>query len=229
MIKKILTCLCLCSVLVAGLLVPVSAFTNVDDIEGQYSFVYEFKFSEFTKVTNYDAYCIPFDLSSSLELVDADEVSFSIDDHSWNGSFKEIVSPRDGLTYHFLGDVCYIDPSVPPRYDPPFCVAICISDYSQSKLYLTSELFSSLYVTNTGPDKLKIHVAISDPIIPPDNATVSITDGVSGVIGFAGKIVTALISPDGALFGLLPVIGMTVGLSVVIWGVKKIKSCTWGF
>lgn len=229
MMKKVLICVCLCCALIVGMACPVFAFTDIEDIDGQYSFTYEFRFSDFHTVEGYNAYCIPFDVSAVATFVEADEVNFSIDKQSWTGSFKEIVSPRDGLTYHFLGDVCYLDPSRPPRLDPPFCVAICQDDPAQSKLYMTTEFFNSLYVTDTGPSKVKIHVAVSDPIIPPDNATVSITDGVTGVIGFAGKVVSALVFPDGALFGLLPVVGMAVGLAIVVWGIRKFKSCTWGF
>lgn len=57
----------------------------------------------------------------------------------------------------------------------------------------------------------------------------AITSGVGTVIEAAGKVVTAIISDGGAMNALLPVIGMAVGLGLVGWGIRTIKSLTWGF
>lgn len=53
--------------------------------------------------------------------------------------------------------------------------------------------------------------------------------GVTSVIGYAGEVVTALISESGALSALLPVIGMAIGIGLVGWGIRTVKSLTWGF
>lgn len=57
----------------------------------------------------------------------------------------------------------------------------------------------------------------------------AIGQGVGSVIGFAGEVVDALITSSGALSGLLPVIGMAVGIGLVGWGIRTVKSLTWGF
>lgn len=57
----------------------------------------------------------------------------------------------------------------------------------------------------------------------------AIGSGVTAVIGFAGDVVTALVSESGAFVDLLPVIGMAVGIGLVGWGIRTVKSLTWGF
>lgn len=57
----------------------------------------------------------------------------------------------------------------------------------------------------------------------------AIGTGVTNVIGFAGDVVTAIVSDGGALSALLPVIGMAVGIGLVGWGIRTVKSLTWGF
>lgn len=68
-----------------------------------------------------------------------------------------------------------------------------------------------------------------EPVYTDAPVNASITSGIGGVVRMAGKVVTALLSPDGALFGLLPVVGMAVGIGMVGWGIRKFKDCTWGF
>lgn len=55
----------------------------------------------------------------------------------------------------------------------------------------------------------------------------SIGDGVTAVIGYAGDVVEAITS--GGLSALLPVIGMAIGIGIVGWGIRTVKSLTWGF
>lgn len=57
----------------------------------------------------------------------------------------------------------------------------------------------------------------------------AIGQGVTSVIGFAGEVVDALILTNGKLSGLLPVIGMAIGIGLVGWGIRTVKSLTWGF
>lgn len=56
-----------------------------------------------------------------------------------------------------------------------------------------------------------------------------IASGVTQVISFGGEVVTALLGDNGAFAALLPVIGMSIGMGVVGWGIRTIKSLTWGF
>lgn len=57
----------------------------------------------------------------------------------------------------------------------------------------------------------------------------AIGSGVTAVIGYAGDVVTALVGESGALAALLPVIGMAIGIGLVGWGIRTVKSITWGF
>lgn len=57
----------------------------------------------------------------------------------------------------------------------------------------------------------------------------AITSGVTVAITAAGKVVTALLGETGELKDLLPVIGMAVGIGLTGWGIRTVKSLTWGF
>lgn len=57
----------------------------------------------------------------------------------------------------------------------------------------------------------------------------AITSGVTTVITAAGTVVSAIVSDTGAMKDLLPVIGMAIGLGLVGWAIRTIKSLTWGF
>ena len=57
----------------------------------------------------------------------------------------------------------------------------------------------------------------------------AITDGVGTAVSSAGKVVTALLTEGGELAALLPVVGLAIGIGLVGWGVRTIKSLTWGF
>lgn len=219
MIKKVLLCVCLCCALVVGLACP--AFATDGELDYQYVFSKDFTFSDIVQVEGTDWYYIPFDISAVAEKVSADYVIFAIDDYEYQCQF---MSFSRGKTYHYIGTPSDVF-GVYDGSDYPFCLALCQDDTTLSRLYLHSELVGPLY----HGDSVTMHIAVSVPVYEPDNATVSITDGVTGVIGFAGHVVSALVNPDGALSGLLPVVGMAVGLGVVVWGIKRFKSCAWGF
>lgn len=55
----------------------------------------------------------------------------------------------------------------------------------------------------------------------------AIGTGVTSVITWGGNVLTAITS--GSMAGVLPVIGVTIGLGIVGWGIKTIKSLVWGF
>lgn len=57
----------------------------------------------------------------------------------------------------------------------------------------------------------------------------AIGTGLTSVIGYAGSVVDALVGAEGALNALLPVIGVTIAFGVVGWGIRTVKSLTWGF
>lgn len=56
-----------------------------------------------------------------------------------------------------------------------------------------------------------------------------ITTGLTTAINAVGEVVTNLTATDGKLGGLLIFIGLSVGCSLVMFGVKAIKSFAWGF
>lgn len=57
----------------------------------------------------------------------------------------------------------------------------------------------------------------------------AIGTGVTKVIALGGEVVTAILGTDGAFAALLPVIGLSIGMGIVGWGIRTVKSLTWGF
>lgn len=57
----------------------------------------------------------------------------------------------------------------------------------------------------------------------------AITSGVTTVISAAGTVISSIVTESGEMSALLPVIGMAVGLGLVGWAIRTIKSLTWGF
>lgn len=57
----------------------------------------------------------------------------------------------------------------------------------------------------------------------------AILAGVGTAIQAGGQVVTALLGSSGELGALLPVVGMAVGIGLVGWGIRTVKSLTWGF
>ena len=54
------------------------------------------------------------------------------------------------------------------------------------------------------------------------------TTGLTTAIGWVGTVVDALIGTNGELASLLPLIGISVGISALMLGIKGIKSFSWG-
>lgn len=52
--------------------------------------------------------------------------------------------------------------------------------------------------------------------------------GVTTAIGYVGEILSAIAGQGGALAAVLPVIGLTIGMGVIGFGIAKIKSLVWG-
>lgn len=55
-----------------------------------------------------------------------------------------------------------------------------------------------------------------------------VTTALSTVIGWVGSVVEALISTDGQLSALLPLMAVGIAISALMLGVKAIKSFAWG-
>lgn len=56
----------------------------------------------------------------------------------------------------------------------------------------------------------------------------AVTSGLSTVIDWVGTVVSALVTTDGKLSALLPLLAIGIAISALMLGVKAIKSFTWG-
>ncbi len=56
----------------------------------------------------------------------------------------------------------------------------------------------------------------------------AISEAFTGVIGWIGEFVTALVTTNGELNALLPVFVIGIGVSILLLGIKAVKSMTWG-
>ena len=56
----------------------------------------------------------------------------------------------------------------------------------------------------------------------------AVTSGVTTVIGWVGSLVDALVTTDGDLAALLPLLAIGVAVSGVLLGVKVVRSVIWG-
>lgn len=52
--------------------------------------------------------------------------------------------------------------------------------------------------------------------------------GLTQVISWIGQVISALVGADGALAPIWPLIGVSIGISVVLFGIKVMKGFTWG-
>ncbi len=57
----------------------------------------------------------------------------------------------------------------------------------------------------------------------------SIGTGVTSAISYVGEVLSAIVTTEtGELNAVLPVIGVAIGIAVVGWGIRTIKSLVWG-
>lgn len=56
----------------------------------------------------------------------------------------------------------------------------------------------------------------------------SVTTGLGTVIDWVGQVVDALVTTDGALSALLPLLAIGVAVSALMLGIKAIRSFIWG-
>lgn len=54
------------------------------------------------------------------------------------------------------------------------------------------------------------------------------TEGLSTAIGWIGTVVTGLLGEAGELKDLLPLIGINIGISALMLGIKSIRTFSWG-
>lgn len=56
----------------------------------------------------------------------------------------------------------------------------------------------------------------------------AVTSALTTVIGWVGSVVTAMVSENGALSALLPLFAIGIAISALLFGIKAIRSVTWG-
>ncbi len=56
----------------------------------------------------------------------------------------------------------------------------------------------------------------------------AVTEAFTGVLGWVGSFVDALVTTDGSLNALLPLFAIGIGVSVVYMVVRVVKSVIWG-
>lgn len=57
----------------------------------------------------------------------------------------------------------------------------------------------------------------------------AITTGVQSAIGYLGDVVDAIFGTSGELGAVLPAIGLAIGVSLIGWGIGKVKSLIKGY
>ena len=56
----------------------------------------------------------------------------------------------------------------------------------------------------------------------------AVTSGLTTVLAWIGTVISALVTTDGELSALMPLLAIGISISVVFLGVKAIKSLVWG-
>lgn len=56
----------------------------------------------------------------------------------------------------------------------------------------------------------------------------AVTSALSTIIDWVGTVVTAFIGETGELKDLLPLLAIGIGISAFLFGVRAIRSITWG-
>lgn len=52
--------------------------------------------------------------------------------------------------------------------------------------------------------------------------------GLTEVISWIGQVINALVGSDGALAPIWPLVGVSIGISILLFGIKVMKGFTWG-
>lgn len=56
----------------------------------------------------------------------------------------------------------------------------------------------------------------------------AVTSGITTVIGWIGKVITAITTTSGELNQLLPLFAIGIAISAILLGIKVIRSIIWG-
>lgn len=56
----------------------------------------------------------------------------------------------------------------------------------------------------------------------------AVTEALNTVIGWVGTVVSAVVTPEGELNALLPLLAVGISISALMLGVRAIKSFAWG-
>lgn len=236
--KKFLFCFCLCCALLVGMAFPAFA-VEVSDLPNQYLFDIEFTMEGFQSVSNGSVTVLSYkkqiDLSGKMvsSMGDFVDVTFSglygsSSSGAYSGTFRtDFKAYKIPPVYHGLGNPALA--FLGEDNGMNFFIAYYVESPQYSELYVSPDFYNDLFVNPESGPITHPGYRITVNAVTGDNATASITDGLTGVLGFAGDIVSALVSPDGSLSGILPVVGLSVGLAIVVWGIRKFKYCTWGF
>lgn len=52
--------------------------------------------------------------------------------------------------------------------------------------------------------------------------------GLTQVIDWIGQVIDALVGADGALGAIWPLVGISIGISIILFGIKVMRGFTWG-
>lgn len=56
----------------------------------------------------------------------------------------------------------------------------------------------------------------------------AVSSALTQIITWVGTVVTAIVGETGALNSLLPLFAIGIGISVLLFGIKAIRSIVWG-
>lgn len=56
----------------------------------------------------------------------------------------------------------------------------------------------------------------------------AVGDAMTTVLGWIGSVITSLTTTTGDLYGLLPLVAVSISISAIMLGVRMIKSFCWG-
>lgn len=56
----------------------------------------------------------------------------------------------------------------------------------------------------------------------------AVTDALATVITWVGTVITSIVSTTGELYSLLPLFAVGIAISVLLFGIRAIKSIVWG-
>lgn len=56
----------------------------------------------------------------------------------------------------------------------------------------------------------------------------AVTTGITTVIGWVGTVIDSIITTEGAMNALLPLLAVGISISAILFGIRCIKSVIWG-